>query len=122
MFEGAIADLHTTVVTSLLHDNEFHAGLAIDIMDRNLYERANDCRWWALTTAFSEPLSRGQLTDQDRSAVGAILRTINGLYTVYSNLILFDRVRRRSLRVQSGRRTDLPARCSATNGFRASCR
>lgn len=91
VFEGAIADLHTTVVTSLLHDNEFHAGLAIDIMDRNLYERANDCRWWALTTAFSEPLARGQLTDQDRSAVGAILRTINGLYTVYSNLILFDR-------------------------------
>jgi hypothetical protein len=24
------------------------ASLAINIMDRNLYERANDCRWWAL--------------------------------------------------------------------------
>ncbi|MDQ7068951.1 MAG: hypothetical protein Q9M40_13855 [Sulfurimonas sp.] len=31
--------------------------LAIDIMDRNLYERANDSRWWALTPLFIEELS-----------------------------------------------------------------
>jgi chemotaxis signal transduction protein len=91
VFESAIADLHQTVVTSLLHDNQFHAGLAIDIMDRNLYERANDCRWWALTTVFAETLAQPQLTERDTLAIGAILRTINGLYTVYSNLIVFDR-------------------------------
>jgi len=91
VFESAIADLHQTVVTSLLHDNQFHAGLAIDIMDRNLYERANDCRWWALTTVFAEMLAQPQLSERDTLAIGAILRTINGLYTVYSNLIVFDR-------------------------------
>ncbi|HWF93324.1 MAG TPA: chemotaxis protein CheW [Xanthobacteraceae bacterium] len=91
VFEGAIADLHETVVASLLHDNQCHAALAIDIMDRNLYERANDCRWWALTSAFSDLLSRAQLADQDVEAIDAILRTINTLYTVYSNLIIFDR-------------------------------
>jgi chemotaxis signal transduction protein len=91
VFESAIADLHETVVTSLLHDNQFHAGLAIDIMDRNLYERANDCRWWALTSAFAEALAQGQPAERDVTAIGSILRTINGLYTVYSNLIVFDR-------------------------------
>jgi chemotaxis signal transduction protein len=91
VFGGSISDLHETVVASLLHDNEFHAALAIDIMDRNLYERANDCRWWALASVFAELLSRPQLNEQDAQTIGAILRTINGLYTVYTNLIVFDR-------------------------------
>jgi len=91
VFEGAIADLHETVVASLLHGNQFHAALAIDIMDRNLYERANDCRWWALTSAFSDLLSRPQPSDHDIQEIGSILRAINNLYTVYSNLIVFDR-------------------------------
>jgi chemotaxis signal transduction protein len=90
VFEGSIADLHETVVASLLQDNEFHAALAIDIMDRNLYERANDCRWWALASVFAELLSRPQPSEEDAQAIGAILRTINGLYTVYTNLIVFD--------------------------------
>jgi chemotaxis signal transduction protein len=91
VFEGAISDLHETVLASLLHDNQCHAALAIDIMDRNLYERANDCRWWALTSAFSDLLSQAQPSDQDIAAIGSILRTINNLYTVYSNLVVFDR-------------------------------
>ncbi len=90
VFEGSIADLHETVVTSLLRDNQFHAALAIDIMDRNLYERANDCRWWALASDFIEILSRARRSDQDAQTVGAILRAINALYTVYSDLIVFD--------------------------------
>jgi chemotaxis signal transduction protein len=91
LFGGAIANLHETIVASLLRGNQFHAALAIDIMDRNLYERANDCRWWALTSAFADLLSRPQLSAEDVAAVGAILRAINHLYTVYANLIVFDR-------------------------------
>jgi chemotaxis signal transduction protein len=91
VFEGAIADLHETVVASLLHGNQFHAALAIDIMDRNLYERANDCRWWALTSAFAELLARPQRSAEDAETIGATLRAINNLYTVYTNLIVFDR-------------------------------
>jgi chemotaxis signal transduction protein len=90
VFEGSIADLHETVVTSLLRNNQFHAALAIDIMDRNLYERANDCRWWALAAVFADLLSRPPLSEQDAGVIGSILRTINSLYTVYSNLIVFD--------------------------------
>ena len=94
VFQGSIADLNKTVVTSLLHDNQFHAALAIDIMDRNLYERANDCRWWALTATFAKLLSQPSLSDADRQTIRSILETINGLYTVYSNLIVFDHSRR----------------------------
>ena len=94
VFGGSIADLHETVVTSLLLDNQFHAALAIDIMDRNLYERANDCRWWALAPVFVDPLSRAARSEQDAQSIGAVLRTINGLYTVYTNLIVFDAERR----------------------------
>jgi chemotaxis signal transduction protein len=94
VFRGSIADLNKTVVTSLLHDNQFHAALAIEIMDRNLYERANDCRWWALTATFGELLSKPSLSQADVKSVRSILETINGLYTVYSNLIVFDRTRR----------------------------
>jgi chemotaxis signal transduction protein len=94
LFQNSIADLNRTVVTSLLHDNQFHAALAIDIMDRNLYERANDSRWWALTSAFAELLAKPALSEADAAAIRAILRTINALYTVYSNLLVFDRAGR----------------------------
>jgi chemotaxis signal transduction protein len=90
IFEGSIADLHHTVVTSLLRDDQFHAALAIDIMDRNLYERANDCRWWALAPIFADFLSRPERSAQSAEAVASVLRAINSLYTVYTNLIVFD--------------------------------
>ncbi len=91
VFQRSIADLNRTVVISLLRDNQFHAALAVDIMDRNLYERANDCRWWALTSAFAELLSRQSMSEDSILRIRSILQTINSLYTVYSNLIVFDR-------------------------------
>jgi len=90
VFERSIANLHETVVSAILQDSRFLASLAIDIMDRNLYERANDCRWWALTSAFRAKLAQPTLTEEDGAALASILAYINGLYTVYSNLILFD--------------------------------
>jgi chemotaxis signal transduction protein len=90
VFGSSIADLHQTVVTSLLHDNQLHAALAIDIMDRNLYERANDCRWWALAGIFVESLSGAEVSAQSAAAIASVLRGINSLYSVYTNLIVFD--------------------------------
>jgi hypothetical protein len=63
------------------------SSLAIDIMDRNLYERANDCRWWALTPLFQQELSKEQ---PDSKALRDTLLYINELYTVYTNLYLYD--------------------------------
>lgn len=92
VFARSIGNLHETVVSSILEDCQFLASLAIDIMDRNLYERSDDCRWWALTTAFRESLTKGPLDNNAAAAgqIAAILRYINGLYTVYTNLLVFD--------------------------------
>lgn len=60
-------------------------------MDRNLYERANDCRWWAPTSAFRQILSKPEVTPDDAQQISDILKYINGLYTVYTNLFVYDR-------------------------------
>ena len=88
VFASSIGNLHETVVSSILGDSEFRAALAIDIMDRNLYERSDDCRWWALTTAFREELAAPRAGSDAR--ITAILEYINGLYTVYELLVVFD--------------------------------
>ncbi len=88
VFEESIGNLNNTVISSILSDGEFLAKLAIDIMDRNLYERANDCRWWALTTFFRQTLKTEQ-PDQER--MSSILQYINHLYTVYTNLFIYDK-------------------------------
>lgn len=90
VFSRAIANMNQTVVSSILRDCRAKAALSIDIMDRNLYERANDCRWWALTTAFRQTLTAVETDSTAQSAITQILETINGLYTVYTNLVLFD--------------------------------
>jgi chemotaxis signal transduction protein len=90
VFEKSIRRLHETAVSSIFTDTTLVSSLAIDIMDRNLYERANDCRWWALTTAFRKALSQGALSSEEVQHCTSILKYINGLYTVYTNLFLFD--------------------------------
>lgn len=91
VFSESIVNLYKTVVSSVMFDCSTQAALAIDIMDRNLYERANDCRWWALNQVFREELVDPRPHDREqRQRLTEVLRTINGLYTVYSNLILFD--------------------------------
>jgi len=91
VFEESIANLNATVVGSMLDNVRFKAALAIDIMDRNLYERANDCRWWALTSYFRDHLEDGlQKQPEVMENFTEILTYINTLYTVYTNLLLFD--------------------------------
>ncbi len=91
VFAQSIASLLDTELSSRLDDLAFLASLAIDIMDRNLYERANDCRWWALDSTFRRVLAKDRIDEGDRRRLGEILAYINGLYTVYTNLILYDR-------------------------------
>lgn len=91
VFTDSIRSLHITTITSRLNNAKFNASLAVDIMDRNLYERANDCRWWALTSEFRKILSRSTITEKDTEKMSEILAYINNLYTVYTNLYLYDR-------------------------------
>lgn len=80
-----------TVMSSHLDNAGFLAALAVDIMDRNLYERANDCRWWALTTEFRRLLQQPELNADHKQQIANILAYINALYTVYTNLYIYDR-------------------------------
>ena len=91
VFDNTVAQLNTAMLTRYLEDQKFQSSLAIDIMDRNLFERANDSRWWALTTTFRQILSQNQISDSDRENMNAILRTINDLYTVYTSMFVYDR-------------------------------
>ena len=94
IFSDSIRELQTTVVSSHLSDAAFMAALAVDIMDRNFYERANDCRWWALTSTFRESLDKPQISREETQLLSEILAYINNLYTVYTNLYLFDKTQR----------------------------
>lgn len=92
-FSDSIGNLYKAVISAALYDCSSQSALAIDIMDRNLYERANDCRWWALTPAFSHALKfvESEVNEETTRHICEILGAINELYTVYTNLVLFDR-------------------------------
>ncbi len=89
VFEEAIENLNEMIVASVLDDLKFIAQLMVNIMDRNLYERANDCRWWALNSYFQEALA--SIDDLKADKIAEILCYINDLYTVYTNLIVYDK-------------------------------
>lgn len=81
VFERASSELLTTVASGLLGEARFLADLCVDVLDRNLYERANDCRWWAASP---------ELATLDAAVARKTLSHINGLYTVYADILLFD--------------------------------
>ncbi len=91
IIEQMVSELYQTVVSVMLENSSFCAQMAVDIMDRNLYERANDVRWWALTHDFRERLGQNQVSGDDKLKMTEVLEYINNLYTVYDNLIVFDR-------------------------------
>lgn len=90
-----IDDLYDQARRNLDRETRQMAALGVNIMDRNLYERANDCRWWALTPAFRRILAArdgkaAQLSAEERAEIAGILAYVNSLYTVYSVLLVFD--------------------------------
>ncbi|AFA49946.1 chemotaxis protein CheW [Acetobacterium woodii] len=91
IFQSSVANLFQTVIATSLDNTSFLAALNVEIMDRNLYERANDCRWWALDSTIRGILSKTELSVDDQQRLTDILSGINALYTVYSNLFVFDK-------------------------------
>lgn len=85
----AIRELYRSSLGRSLNQAQSLARLAADIMDRNLYERANDCRWWALSPVLQRVLAAPD-DEAGRSALNAMLSHVNSLYTVYSRLVVFD--------------------------------
>jgi len=85
------ASMANLTKTMVLGAGQFLADFILDIMDRNLYERANDCRWWALTPDFRKILQEEQIDALSKEHISKILSYINGLYTVYTNIFVYDR-------------------------------
>jgi hypothetical protein len=91
LFSQSISNLYETVLSSSLRGAEFMSHLLVDLLDRNLYERANDCRWWALTPALRSALAMSIRPDSVVRDITAILTYINSLYTVYTRIFVYDR-------------------------------
>jgi chemotaxis signal transduction protein len=88
VFEHSIEELHETIVSSVLQDSQFMASLASELLARSLYERANDCRWWALDATLIGRLAGAEGCDDDSAT--RVLRQINSLYTGYHCIVLLD--------------------------------
>lgn len=91
LFSQSIHDLYETVLESKQRNTEFVAQLLVDLLDRNLYERADDCRWWALTPELRSTLAAPQVAPDDARKLQGILAYIHSLYTVYTQLFVYDR-------------------------------
>ncbi len=98
VFTQSISDLYAAVLQSSVRDGQCLTQLLVELLDRNLYERANDCRWWALTPEIQAMLanvSAGTVSDTATESavqrVQHILQHINSLYTVYTRLMVYDR-------------------------------
>jgi hypothetical protein len=93
VFSQSIDALYGTVLNTALRDNSLLTSLLVDLLDRNLYERANDCRWWALTPQLSElleDLALGETAPDQVSEACALLTAIHDLYTVYQQIMVYD--------------------------------
>ncbi|HEX5805100.1 MAG TPA: chemotaxis protein CheW [Macromonas sp.] len=91
LFSQSIKDLYETVLQSNLQQIGFEARLLVDLLDRNLYERADDCRWWALTPELRHVLAMEEPAEQQLKGINGILAYIHSLYTVYTRLYVYDR-------------------------------
>lgn len=83
--DAVLRMLNEDVVTSRLCDL---AHGAIDIVDRNLYERSCDVRWWATEPAVARALVEG--TPDALAHASRRLGQILDSYTVYADLVIAE--------------------------------
>lgn len=92
LFGVSISTLSKGMSQTAIADASMRAFSMVSIMDRNLYERANDVRWWALDERIRRQLrAAADGSEQARSEISAVIRSINRLYTVYTDILVFDR-------------------------------
>lgn len=90
--QGTIREVNR--ISELMADKMLGTRLAdlalnnIDLIDRNLYERTCDVRWWATDSSLVNALST--LNKNDLSYASKRLGVILSAYTVYYDLVLVD--------------------------------
>lgn len=88
MMEAFLDQMAKSELESNLVALEKFSDQAINIVDRNLFERAADIRWWATDSYFWEALSN--TGPEAFKEACRRLRVINDSYTMYRNLVLAD--------------------------------
>jgi chemotaxis signal transduction protein len=114
LFASSIDHLYATVLSTSIQDAEFVSHLLVDLLDRNLYERADDCRWWALNPALRAALGNGSPDAAQRAAMSDVLDYINRLYTVYTRIVVYDL--QGDILAQSRRDAGLPVASARVDG------
>jgi hypothetical protein len=89
---GKMEELLSEMSSDMLQQNlkalENFSKQAIDLIDRNLFERAADVRWWSTDHAFWEALQEGSNENFEQAAKR--LGIINASYTMYRDLVIAD--------------------------------
>jgi len=89
---SSLSDLADSMIERMRsHEGQRYADLAlnmIDIIDRNLYERSCDVRWWATDSAVVDCLVQG--SSQAQGHASHRLSVILDSYTVYLDLWIVD--------------------------------
>lgn len=88
MMEKLLAEMALGELAMNLKAIENSSKQAIDLIDRNLFERAADIRWWATDQFFWTALENPGETAFEQASKR--LKVINASYTMYRNLVLAD--------------------------------
>lgn len=90
---GKMEELLSEMSSDMLQQNlkalENFSKQAIDLIDRNLFERAADVRWWSTDHAFWTAL-QDDPSDRNFDEASKRLGIINASYTMYRDLIIAD--------------------------------
>lgn len=92
LFHTSIKNILEILVKNLLEDIKSIANLWVNILDRNLYERSNDVRWWSLDGEIMKQFSISKSTVENQNQLEEILLSIHNLYTVYDVLYVTNAV------------------------------
>src|SRR5690606_31226102 len=112
--DAVLRVLNEDVVASRLCDLAFSA---IDIVDRNLYERSCDVRWWATEPAVARALVE-RSPDALRHASQRLGQILDS-YTVYADLVIADPRGQVICNGRPSRYRSVGARVDGTEWFRA---
>jgi len=87
LIELSISNLQEIINDSTLNEVESITVFIIDTIIRNLYERANNVRWFAKLPLFLEELSKDKISYHTLTKE---LLTINKIYPIYKEIFIYD--------------------------------
>ncbi|RAX58389.1 hypothetical protein CCZ01_02945 [Helicobacter monodelphidis] len=85
----SIQNLQKGIFSSLYNTIDHYARSSVELLDRYLYEKANDCRWMSQSSIFKTYLEN-KIDTEGTSKILKKLEEINTAYPSYGDIVLFD--------------------------------